>query len=240
MCDPERLLASKNSGANIHFQITYAPLEIRPSPVQPVSEINLFYFWPFLYLYHIFCCLKFLSLQLHHLSVSIKNILGVFRRHNTSTAVDFGTTTSWLKCTLSQVMMAKVGHNGWTRNKSSSLQGLFRGLVHWLFRHFKNKRAESFVLWVQRDSWIGGAKQRGALGTKVSEPRSDLPYFSFFLGGPIGGICWEARALNASAMRCGWVATICFHPAVSTTSVTCRLLMNSIACKRAKMKNSTI
>ena len=72
----------------------YTPLEIRPSPVQPVSEINLVYFWPFLYLYHIFCCLKFLSLQLHHLSVSIKNILGVFRRHNTSTAVDYGTTTS--------------------------------------------------------------------------------------------------------------------------------------------------
>ena len=47
MCDPERLLASKDSGANIHYQITYAPLEIRPSPVQPVSEINLVYFWPF-------------------------------------------------------------------------------------------------------------------------------------------------------------------------------------------------
>jgi len=26
-------------------------------------------------------------------------------------------------------------------------------------------------------------------------------YFSFFLGGPIGGICWLARALKASAIR---------------------------------------
>ena len=56
-------------------------------------------------------------------------------------------------------------------------------------------------------------------------------YFSFFLGGPMGGICWLARALKASAIKCGCDTTICFQPAVSITSVTCRVLMNSIACK---------
>lgn len=40
-----------------------------------------------------------------------------------------------------------------------------------------------------------------------------------FRGGPIGGICWVARALNASAIRCGWVCIIDFHPTVSITSV---------------------
>ena len=54
-------------------------------------------------------------------------------------------------------------------------------------------------------------------------------YFSFFLGGPIGGICCVASALKASAMRCGLELTICFHPAVSMTSVTWCVLMKSIA-----------
>lgn len=54
-------------------------------------------------------------------------------------------------------------------------------------------------------------------------------YLSFFLGGPMGGICWLARALNASAIRWGWEATICFQPPVSITSVTCRVLINSMA-----------
>ena len=56
-----------------------------------------------------------------------------------------------------------------------------------------------------------------------------LFHLSFFLGGPMGGICWLARALKASAMRWGWDTTICFQPAVSITSVTWRVLMNSIA-----------
>ena len=47
----------------------------------------------------------------------------------------------------------------------------------------------------------------------------------------MGGICWLARALKASAIKCGCDTTICFQPAVSITSVTCRVLMNSIACK---------
>lgn len=54
-------------------------------------------------------------------------------------------------------------------------------------------------------------------------------YFIFFLGGPIGGIWRLARALKASAMRWGWETTICFHPDVSMTSVTCRVLINSMA-----------
>jgi hypothetical protein len=40
-------------------------------------------------------------------------------------------------------------------------------------------------------------------------------------GGPIGGICWVARALNASAIRWGWDWIIDFHPEVSITSVAC-------------------
>lgn len=38
-------------------------------------------------------------------------------------------------------------------------------------------------------------------------------------GGPIGGICWVANARNASAIRCGCVWIIDFHPGVSITSV---------------------
>lgn len=38
-------------------------------------------------------------------------------------------------------------------------------------------------------------------------------------GGPIGGVCCVARARNASAMRCGWLAIIFFQPDVSITSV---------------------
>ncbi len=38
-------------------------------------------------------------------------------------------------------------------------------------------------------------------------------------GGPIGGVCCVARARNASAMRCGWLAIMFFQPAVSITSV---------------------
>lgn len=40
-----------------------------------------------------------------------------------------------------------------------------------------------------------------------------------FLGGPIGGICCVAKARNASAIKCGCVAIIFFHPIVSITSV---------------------
>jgi hypothetical protein len=40
-----------------------------------------------------------------------------------------------------------------------------------------------------------------------------------FRGGPMGGICWVARARNASFIRCGWVVTMFFQPTVSTTSV---------------------
>lgn len=38
-------------------------------------------------------------------------------------------------------------------------------------------------------------------------------------GGPIGGICWVARARNASFIRCGCVVTMFFQPTVSITSV---------------------
>lgn len=64
-----------------------------------------------------------------------------------------------------------------------------------------------------------------------------LPYFTFFLGGPMGGICWLARALNASAMRCGWEPTICFQLPVSITSVTWRVFINSIAWSKHSLIN---
>lgn len=45
--------------------------------------------------------------------------------------------------------------------------------------------------------------------------------FTRFLGGPIGGICWVARARKASAIRCGWEFTMDLKPTVSITSVAC-------------------
>ena len=62
----------------------------------------------------------------------------------------------------------------------------------------------------------------------------------------MGGICWVARALKASATKCGFEETICFHPGVSMTSVACRLLINSMAwdfscsaeCRSARMRVS--
>lgn len=50
-----------------------------------------------------------------------------------------------------------------------------------------------------------------------------------FRGGPIGGICWVARARNASAIKCGWVWIIDFQPGVSITSVACLLTGNKIS-----------
>lgn len=43
--------------------------------------------------------------------------------------------------------------------------------------------------------------------------------FTRLRGGPIGGVCCVASARYASFSRWGWVATIFFHPIVSTTSV---------------------
>lgn len=45
--------------------------------------------------------------------------------------------------------------------------------------------------------------------------------FTRFLGGPIGGICWVAKARKASAIRCGWEFTMDLKPTVSITSVAC-------------------
>ena len=42
-----------------------------------------------------------------------------------------------------------------------------------------------------------------------------------FRGGPIGGTCWVARARKASAIRCGCLPIMPFHPFVSITSVAC-------------------
>lgn len=42
-----------------------------------------------------------------------------------------------------------------------------------------------------------------------------------FRGGPMGGICWVARARKASAIRVGCDVTIDLNPVVSITSVAC-------------------
>lgn len=47
----------------------------------------------------------------------------------------------------------------------------------------------------------------------------DYDVFSRLRWGPRGGLCWLARARNASAMRWGWFCIRVFQPGVSITSV---------------------